>query len=140
MSDMEGSSAAALVRAYIRGVERFDAAAVEPLLSDQMQFTELPNRIRPKGGVDDKAAMIAGLKRSGEGKVLTGQRYVIGDVVAAGDRVVVEARWEGDLAVPLGRLAAGDTMVAHICMVFEVRDGQIVRQRNYDCYEDFAAA
>lgn len=34
----------------------------------------------------------------------------------------------------------GDTMVAHICMVFTLRDGRIVAQNNYDCYEDFAAA
>ena len=32
----------------------------------------------------------------------------------------------------------GDAMVAHICMVFALRDGRIVAQRNYDCYEDFA--
>lgn len=29
-------------------------------------------------------------------------------------------------------------MVAHICIVFTVRDGRIFLQRNYDCYEDFA--
>lgn len=128
-----------VVRAYIRGVEAFDVAAVEPLLAENIQFKELPNRIRPKGGVDDKAAMIAGLKRSGEGKLLRCQRYIMGDIVEAGDRVVVEVRWEGDLAVPVGRLAAGDTMVAHICMIIWVQGGQIVRQHNYDCYEEFSA-
>ena len=46
-------------------------------------------------------------------------------------------RWEGILDVPLGRLQPGDAMVAHICMVFTLRDGKIVRQVNYDCYEEF---
>ena len=129
----------AMVRAYADAVSQFDEAAVTALLHPEMRFHELPNRIRPKGGVDDLAAMMAGLRRAGEGKVLRRQRYIFGDVIAAGDRVVVEARWEGELAMPIGRLQAGETMVAHICMVFRLEDGRIIEQRNYDCYEDFSA-
>jgi hypothetical protein len=33
----------------------------------------------------------------------------------------------------------GDIMVAHLCMVFRLKDGRIIEQRNYDCYEDFNA-
>ena len=129
----------AIVRAYVAAVTRFDVEAAEALLHSEMRFHELPNRIRPKGGVDDLAAMMAGLRRAGEGKVLRRQRYIFGDVIAAGDRVVVEARWEGELAMPIGRLQAGEIMVAHICMVFRLKDGRIIEQRNYDCYEDFSA-
>ena len=128
---------AAVVRAYVDAVSQFDEAAMTALLHPDMRFHELPNRIRPKGGVDDLAAMIDGLRRAREGKVLRGQRYIFHDVIAADDRVVVEARWEGELAVPIGRLQAGEIMVAHICMVFRLLGGQIVEQRNYDCYEDF---
>lgn len=128
-----------IVEAYIAAVQRFDAAAVAALLHPEMKFHELPNRIRPAGGVDDLAAMMAGLRRAAEGKVLSSQRYMIGDIIAAGDRVMVEARWEGVLAIPIGRLAPDDAMVAHICMVFRLVDGRIVEQRNYDCYEDFSA-
>ena len=62
--------------------------------------------------------------------------------IAKGDpiAVVVETRWEGVLNVPLGRLQPGDSMVAHICMIFTLEDGRIIAQKNYDCYEDFAAA
>ncbi|KQX39974.1 hypothetical protein ASD04_04815 [Devosia sp. Root436] len=120
-------------------VTRFDVGAVASLLHPDMQFHELPNRIRPAGGVDDLSAMMEGLRRAGEGKVLSGQRYVFDDVIAVGDRVVVEARWEGDLVIPVGRLLPGDVMVAHICMVFRLKDGRIIEQRNYDCYEDFSA-
>ena len=128
-----------IVTAYIRAVERFDVDTVEALLDAEMQFTELPNLIRPAGGTDDKAAMLAGLRRSAEGKVLKAQRYHLAGIVATEQSVVVEARWEGDLAMGIGRLQAGETMIAHICMVFELRNGRIVRQRNYDCYEDFRA-
>lgn len=128
-----------LVRRYVAAVERFDIDAVERLLDPRMTFHELPNRTRPTGGTDDHAAILAGLRRAGERKVISSQRYVIGDIIEAGDRVVVEGRWEGMLAVPVGRLQVGDKMVAHLCMIFGIKDGKIAWQRNYDCYEDFSA-
>lgn len=128
-----------IVRAYVDAVQRLDEDAAFALLHPDMRFHELPNRIRPGGGVDDLAAMRAGFRRAAEGKLLRAQRYGLTDVIAVGDRVVAEARWEGDVAIPLGRLQPGDTMVAHICMVFRLLGGQIIEQRNYDCYEDFSA-
>ena len=125
------------VRAYIAAVERFDEAAAFALLHPDMTFHELPNRIRPRGGTDDLRAVQEGFKRAAEGKVLRRQRFIITDLIEAGDRVVVEARWEGDVAIPIGRLQPGDTMIAHICMLFRLVDGRIIEQRNYDCYEDF---
>jgi ketosteroid isomerase-like protein len=56
---------------------------------------------------------------------------------ADGNTVILEVLWIGTLAIPLGRLAAGDDMRAHFCVVIELRDGKIVRQRNYDCFEPF---
>lgn len=129
-----------IVRAYIAAVESFDEEAAFALLHPEMMFHELPNRIRPKGGVDDLAAMRAGFRRAAEGKVLSAQRYIIAEVIEANDRVVVEARWEGDLVIPIGRLQPGDTLVAHLCMMFRLKDRRICEQRNYDCYEDFTAA
>lgn len=128
-----------IVRAYVEAVERFDETMALAYLHPDMRFHELPNRIRPQGGVDDIEALRTGLRRAAEGKVLRAQRYRIDTVIEAGERVVTEARWEGELAVPVGRLQPGDTMIAHICMVFRLAAGLIIEQRNYDCYEDFAA-
>ena len=128
-----------LVKRYVAAVERFDLDEVEKLIDGGMTFEELPNRIRPAGGTDDHAAILAGLARAGKRKVLSSQTYVLGDMVEAGDRVIVEGRWEGTMAVPVGRLQVGDKMVAHLCMIFGVRDGKIAWQRNYDCYKDFSA-
>ena len=128
-----------LVKRYVAAVERFDLDEVETLIDGGMTFGELPNRIRPAGGTDDHAAILAGLARAGERKVLSSQLYVLGDIVEAGDRVIVEGRWEGTVAVPVGRLQVGDKMIAHLCMIFGVRNGKIAWQRNYDCYEDFSA-
>lgn len=128
-----------LVKRYVAAVERFDLAEVEGLIAPEMTFAELPNRIRPAGGVDDHTAILAGLARAGERKVLSSQAYVLGDIVEAGERVIVEGRWEGTMAVPVGRLQVGDKMIAHLCMIFGIKDGKIAWQRNYDCYEDFSA-
>jgi hypothetical protein len=37
--------------------------------------------------------------------------------------------------VPLGTLAAGAAMTAHFAMFFELSEGRIALQRNYDCFE-----
>ena len=124
-----------LVRAYLAAVERFDVDAVAALLDPAMEQREMPNLLYAAGQTRDRARMLEDLPKGM--RVLRSQRYEIGSVTAGGDRVAVEARWEGVLGLPLGRLQAGDSMVAHIAMVFECRDGRIVGQRNYDCYEPF---
>ena len=124
-----------LVRAYLAAVERFDVDAVGALLDPAMEQREMPNLLYATGQTRNRAKMLEDLPKGL--RVLRSQRYEIGSLTAGGDRVVVEARWEGVLAVPLGRLQAGDSMVAHIAMVFECRGGRIVGQRNYDCYEPF---
>ena len=55
--------------------------------------------------------------------------------VADGDRVSVEVLWTGTLALAFGSLAVGSQMRAHSAMFFQFRDGKIVSQRNYDCFE-----
>lgn len=128
----------ATVRAFIEAVERFDADAAAGFLDAQIVQTELPNKLYAKGQVRGRGDLIRDLPKGRQ--VLRSQAYPISTIFAAGDKVAVETRWEGVLNVPLGRLQPGDSMVAHICMIFTLRDGKIAAQRNYDCYEDFAAA
>jgi len=76
------------------------------------------------------------LARAEQGRgLLARQRYEIVSELADNDRVAVEATWSATLAVPLGTLAAGDSMRAHFAMFFELVDGKIRNQRNYDCFE-----
>ena len=49
--------------------------------------------------------------------------------------VALEVLWTGTMAVPFGTLAVGDKMRAHFAVFIELRDGKIVAQRNYDCFE-----
>ena len=39
------------------------------------------------------------------------------------------------LAIPLGTLPAGGEMRARFAVFLQFRDGKIVSQRNYDCFE-----
>ena len=125
-----------LVTTYLGAIEQFDVAAASALIDEAMVQTELPNRLYAKGQVRSKAEMMRDLPKGRA--VLREQAYPIETIFSAGERVAVETTWTGILNVPLGRLKPGDAMIAHICMVFTVRDGRIVAQRNYDCYEDFA--
>ncbi len=55
--------------------------------------------------------------------------------MAGANVVALEVLWTGTLAVALGTLPVGGQMRAHFAMFLEFRDGKIVAQRNYDCFE-----
>lgn len=125
----------ATVRALIAAIERFDVAAASALYRSDVVQTEYPNRLYAEGQVRTREVMMRDLPKGAQ--VLRSQRYPIETILAAGDKVTVETRWEGVLNVPLGSLQPGDSMVAHICMVFTLADGRVTAQKNYDCYEPF---
>lgn len=125
-----------VVRRLIGAIEAFDAETAGALYHPDVVQTEHPNRLYARGQVRNAEALMRDLPRGRQ--VLRAQRYPIDTIVASGDKVVVETRWEGTLAVPLGALQPGDAMVAHICMVFTLADGRVIAQTNYDCYEEFS--
>lgn len=125
-----------VVRRYIDAVERLDVEAAGSCIDPAIVQVERPNKLYSSGQVRRAEQMMRDLPRARQ--VLQRQSYPIETIFASGERVVVETRWEGIVNVPLGRLQPGDAMVAHICMVFTLSDRKIVRQVNYDCYEDFA--
>jgi hypothetical protein len=47
----------------------------------------------------------------------------------------IEVLWTGILALPFGSLSVGSQKRAHSAMFFQFKDGKIVSQRNYDCFE-----
>jgi ketosteroid isomerase-like protein len=63
------------------------------------------------------------------------QMYKITHEIAAFDQVALEVEWVGALAVPFGSLPAGGQMKAFFAVFLEFREGKIIRQRNYDCFE-----
>ena len=124
-----------VARRYLRAIETGDEPALGVLIDASMVYRELPNRFMPSGSINDKQTMLA---RFAKGKTLTtSQRYEIHRAVVQGNEVALEVEWNGTLAVPLGSLAAGATMRVHSAIFLEVRDGKLVSQRNYDCFEPF---
>ncbi len=70
-------------------------------------------------------------------RVLQKEKYELVHAYEMGDTVIIEAKWKGILAIPIGKLNAGDVMKAYFAQIFQFKDGKIYRQRNYDCFEPF---
>lgn len=121
-------------RAYLRGFSLRDGSSFSYYADDVVQ-RELPNRLVPEGRINDLAAMKIGAERGK--KAVARESYEVLKMIEMGDEVAVECLWTATLNVPLGKLAAGDTMTAHLAMFITWRDGKIVSQRNYDCFEPF---
>jgi predicted ester cyclase len=123
-----------LARHYIRAVE--EGATGEDLaryLDPGVIAHWYPNRLDRKGRSCDLAAMLESAERGK--KIVARQSYGIENAVADGDRVALEVTWVGTVEVPVGTLPAGSEMRAHFAVFLEFRNGKIVRQRNYDCFD-----
>lgn len=96
---------------------------------------ELPNRLVPTGAKRDLAGLLEAAAR-GQGSVKD-QRFEVISAVATGDTVALEGTWSATVDAPLGSLPAGGTLRAHIATFIQFRDGKIVSQRSYDCFEPF---
>jgi predicted ester cyclase len=94
---------------------------------------QLPNRIYPNGVRSGVSRMAEAFEKGR--KLLSSQTYKITNHVVNGERVALEVLWIGKLAVPFGSLPAGSEIRAYSAMFFEFKDGKIVSQRNYDCFE-----
>ena len=126
----------ASARRYIAAVE--GGASGEELATfyaaDVVQ-EEFPNRLLPNGARRDLAALLAAAERGAQR--MAEQRYEVDTAVARGAEVGLEVRWTGTLAMAVGSLPAGGEMRARFAVFFTFRDGKIVAQRNYDCFEPF---
>jgi hypothetical protein len=61
--------------------------------------------------------------------------YKIKQEIADHDRVALEVEWAGTLAVPCGSLPAGGQMETYFAVFLELREGTIIKQTKYDCFE-----
>lgn len=109
------------------------ADALAGLVHPEVEVRIHPNITAPKGTRSGLEEMQTGLK-AGQA-LMAWQKYEIhGQDGIGGDRVITRTTWTGELAVPLGDWPAGSRLRAEIAMFFELRDGRIYRQENFDCY------
>lgn len=124
----------AFLRRYLDAVGRMAAGAeLAAFYTPDVVQEEFPNRITPKTARRSLADILEGAERGR--KLMARQEFKILNAVISGDTVVLEADWTGWLALDLGTLKAGDALKARFAVFFELRDGRIAAQRNYDCFE-----
>jgi ketosteroid isomerase-like protein len=123
-----------LVRSYMKALQDGEAGdALRRFFTQDVRQIEMPNQLNPRGQESDLDHI---LQRSLQGKqILKRQQYEIMSEMAQEDRVAVEARWTGILAISVGKLEAGAEMKASFAMFFHFRQGRIAMQRNYDCFD-----
>jgi ketosteroid isomerase-like protein len=123
-------------RQYLAAIESSTANGNPfAFLAPDIRQVEYPNQFVPKGAERDLAAMKDAAERGQ--RVLQGQRYEVRTAIANGDEVALEVLWVGILAVAVGSLAVGDEMRANFGVFLTFRDGLIISQRNYDCFQPF---
>jgi ketosteroid isomerase-like protein len=121
-------------RKYLAALERgVDRETLARFFDENVVQEEFPNRLVPDGATRDLSALLDGHEHGKQ--LMADQRFAVENSLAAGDQVVLEVRWSGTLARPLGSLPAGYTMRARFAVFLRFRDGKIVAQRNYDCFE-----
>jgi ketosteroid isomerase-like protein len=120
-------------RRYLKAIEDGDAAFVLGLFSSDASVEQLPNKIYPQGSRASGSRIGENFEKGS--KIFARQSYEITSAAMNGDTVALEVIWTGKLAVPFGTLGVGSEMRCHSALFMEFRDGKIVAQRNYDCFD-----
>ena len=121
------------IQLYLKSIEDGNFAPILELFTPDCVMEQLPNRIYPNGIRSGLSSMAEAFEKGR--KLLSTQKYEIKRHVVNGDSVAVEVLWIGKLATSLGTLPVGSELRAHSAMFFEFKDGKIVSQRNYDCFD-----
>jgi ketosteroid isomerase-like protein len=96
---------------------------------------EFPNRLVPNGATRDRAALDEARERGRH--AVESERYEVVNAIEQDDRLALEVIWTATLLVPVGSVPAGGTLRAHFGVFLRYRDGLIVAQHNYDCFDPF---
>jgi ketosteroid isomerase-like protein len=130
----EPASNLEIARKYLQAIERGQTGeALSHFFAPDVVLEEFPNRLTPQG---KRQGLPEALEAAELGKkAMARQMYKIKKEIADGNSVALEVEWVGTLAVPFGSIPAGGQMKAFFAMFLEFREGKIIRQRNYDCFE-----
>ena len=125
-----------------RLVERYIGLLNDPssTLSDLQSFLhpeiiwrEMPNRFAPAGRTSLYEAILATWEKGRE--FLPEQDYRLLQVIVRGDTAALEIGWRGRLSRPLANLPAGAELSGHVATFLQFRDGKIIGQTDYPCYD-----
>ena len=108
------------------------------LLAPDYVLVEHPNALRPHGRRASREEALASFAAGRS--LLAMQRLDVHELLAGGRSVAVRATWRGVLATAFPGLPAGAELRAEVAQFLTVRDGLLVRQETFDCYEPMPAA
>ncbi len=111
------------------------ASGCSALCADNAVQVEHPNALKPKGDRRAPAKMAEDLARGK--KILREEHYEVLRAAVSGDIVAVQVKWTGTVAIDIGALRAGDSMICDSGIFFRFQDDKIIEQHNYDCFEEF---
>jgi ketosteroid isomerase-like protein len=94
---------------------------------------EFPNRFAPKGAVRSLAEIRSARETALE--LFDWEEHELRGATGSGATVALEVRWTARVAVTRDSFTAGQQLEAHMAVFLEFRDGLIVRQRTYRCFE-----
>ena len=132
---MDTESLHALIAHYFDAINAGDSDKLFGFYDPNVVQEEFPNRLIPQGMTRNLAALGEAAQKGS--KLLIKQHFEVLNVTAEGNRVAVEAIWTATLALPVGSIPAGGDMRARMAVFFEIHQGKIVRQHNYDCFDPF---
>lgn len=98
---------------------------------------EYPSLVRPSGHTRPLAEMLGAADIGAQ--MIQNQHYDVHTVISQGDQVAVQLTWTATAAVNLGTIPQGTDLVAHVAAFYVFRDGLVLRQSSYDCYETLPA-
>lgn len=128
-----------LVRSLLGAItERAPAGTIAAYWHPDAEQVELPSLLRPAGHRRPLAELLEGYAAGLA--LLAEQAYEVLGSIDDGERLALQLRWTATTAVDAGPVAAGTGLVAHVAAFYEFRDGLILRQTTYDCYEPLPQA
>jgi ketosteroid isomerase-like protein len=123
-----------LARQYLKAIESGASAEdMTQFFAPEVIVEIFPSKFFPNGSRDNLAGVLAAVERGK--KAITSQTYAVRNALSSGDQVALEIDWTGTLAVPFQTIPAGGKMRAHFAAFLQFKNGKIISQRNYDCYE-----
>jgi len=126
----------ALARRYLTLLQYNTASSeLESLFAADFQHREFPNRLHPEGRRATRSELLVAGEKAAQ--IIVEQRYEVRHAVVQGDEVALEVEWSGVFKIPFGNTPAGQPLRASFGMFLSFKDGKIVSQRNYDCFEPF---
>jgi hypothetical protein len=97
----------------------------------QIEFPNLLSKTIVKRNLKDI------LEASLRGKqIISQQNFEVVKSFSVEDTVIIEVVWTGELSISLGKLEKGNEIKAYFAQFIEFKNGKIVMQRTYDCFEN----